>query len=52
VIDDRVRPGTQRVDADARRMMIAVIECRCSNVEVCTCGGMDPVIAELRNRLG
>lgn len=36
----------------ARRMMIAVIECTCTNVEVCTCGAMQPVIDELRNRLG
>jgi MerR family transcriptional regulator, redox-sensitive transcriptional activator SoxR len=36
----------------ARRMMLSVIECDCADVEVCTCGAMDPIVAELRHRLG
>lgn len=36
----------------ARRMMQAVAECSCENVEACACGAMEPVIAELRTRLG
>ena len=36
----------------ARRMMTAVVDCACRSVEVCTCGAMDQVIAELRQRLG
>lgn len=36
----------------AKRMMKAVVKCTCPNVEPCTCGAMDPVLAELRRRLG
>lgn len=36
----------------AQRMMRAVIECECGEVDACTCGSMTPVITELRNRLG
>jgi DNA-binding transcriptional MerR regulator len=36
----------------AKRMMQAVIACECPNVEICTCGAMQPVLADLRRRIG
>jgi len=36
----------------ARPMMQAATECICHSVEVCTCGAMDEVLDELRDRLG
>jgi DNA-binding transcriptional MerR regulator len=36
----------------ARRMLHAVVDCVCGEVEACVCGAMAPVIAELRNRIG